>query len=451
MIGEATGLLTDRYELTQAQAALRDGSGHRRSVFEVFARSLPGGRRYGVVAGTARVIDAIENFRFEPDDCAWLLEEGIVDEEMAEWLRRYRFRGSVWGYREGDVYFPGSPVLTVESSFAEAVILETAILSIFNDDSAVATTAARIVSAAAGRRLIEMGGRRTNEQKAVAAARAAHIAGFDATSNLMAGRRYGIPTTGTSAHAFTLLHDDEKSAFEAQVASLGPSTTLLVDTYDVRSAIGRAVEVAGAKLGAVRIDSGDLAAQARLARKELDNLGAIWTKIVVSGNLDECRVAELVESGAPIDGFGVGENVVSGANCPQPGFVYKLVARARTESRGAPLEPVAKRSTGKASVGGQKRAFRCRAAIDGPACAELVLVGGAARPILGVADCEPLQLPYIIGGITVRPSDPDSVVRARAMCKRALAGLPEGALDLAPGEPAIPTQYVTADDAAAAA
>ena len=399
-----------------------------------------------------RTIEAIENFRFEPDDCAWLLEEGIVDKEMAEWLRRYRFRGSVWGYREGDVYFPGSPVLTIEATFAEAVILETAVLSILNDDSAVATTAARIVTAASGRRLIEMSGRRTNEQKAVTAARAAHIAGFDATSNLMAGRRYGVPTTGTSAHAFTLLHDDEKSAFEGQVASLGPATTLLVDTYDVRSAIGRAVEVAGADLGAIRIDSGDLAAEARLARKELDNLGAIWTKIVVSGNLHEQRIAELVALGplAPIDGFGVGENVVSGANCPQPGFVYKLVARSRSEGRGAPLEAVAKRSAGKASVGGQKRAFRCHSAIGGPACSELVLVDGAARPIFGIADYEPLQVPYIIGGISVRPTGPDAVGRARTTCKQALAALPEGALDLDPGEPAIPTQYVTVDASAAA-
>src|SRR5207244_4365597 len=187
-----------------------------------------------------------------------LTGHGVIDEATGRWLADYRFAGDVSGYPEGELYFPGSPILTVSGTFAECVILETLILSVLNHDCAVAAGAARMVTAARGRPVIEMGSRRTHEDAAVAAARAAYLAGFAFTSNLEAGRRYGIPTAGTAAHAFTLLHDDERAAFEAQVAALGAGTTLLVDTYDITRGIELAVEVAGPGLGAVRIDSGDL-------------------------------------------------------------------------------------------------------------------------------------------------------------------------------------------------
>ena len=231
--GLPTALLTDHYELTMVQAALARGTAHRRSIFEVFARRLPEGRRYGVVGGTGRLLDAIARFRFDQAALADLERRAVVDEPTLSWLADYRFTGDVWGYGEGECFFPYSPLLVVEASFAEAVVLETVVLSILNFDSAVASAASRMTSAAGARPCIEMGSRRTHEWAAVAAARAAYVAGFASTSNLEAGRTYGVPTRGTSAHAFTLLHDNERDAFSAQVDSLGKGTTLLVDTYDL--------------------------------------------------------------------------------------------------------------------------------------------------------------------------------------------------------------------------
>jgi nicotinate phosphoribosyltransferase len=321
---DTTALLTDHYELTMVQAALRGGTATRPSVFELFARSLPNGRRYGVVAGTGRLLDAVEAFCFDDRAVAWLAEHEIVDAATREWLGSYRFRGDVWGYPEGETYFAGSPLIVVKASFAEAVLLETLVLSILNFDSAVASAASRVTAVAEDRPCIEMGSRRTHEQAAVAAARAAYVAGFTATSNLAAGQRYGIPTTGTSAHSFTLLHDTERGAFTAQVESLGRGTTLLVDTYDVATAVRLAVEVAGPDLGAVRIDSGDLPVLARQVRAQLDELGAAKTRIIVTGDLNEHSVAAL--AAAPVDGYGVGTSLVTGSGHPTCGFVYKLVA-----------------------------------------------------------------------------------------------------------------------------
>ena len=269
-----TALLTDQYELTMLEAALRSGAAGRRAIFEVFARHLPHGRRYGVVAGTGRLLDAIERFRFSPADLEFLGGAGIVDEPTLAFLQSYRFGGNIWGYSEGDCYFPGSPILVVEGTFAEAVLLETVTLSILNHDCAIASAASRMVTAAGDRPLIEMGSRRTHERAAVASARAAYIAGFASTSNLRARYEHGIPSAGTSAHAFTLVHDSERHAFTTQLEALGPATTLLVDTYDVPRAVRTAVEVAGRDLGAVRIDSGDLPVLARQVRALLDELGA---------------------------------------------------------------------------------------------------------------------------------------------------------------------------------
>src|ERR1035437_7466816 len=250
-----TALLTDHYELTMLQASLRSGAANRRAIFEVFARPLPHGRRYGVVAGTGRLLDALERFTFGPDELGFLRDARIVDDATLRYLESYRFGGSIWGYAEGDCYFPGSPILVVQGTFAEAVVLETVILSILNHDCAIASAASRMVTAADGRPLIEMGSRRTHELAAVASARAAYITGFASTSNLQAGRDYGVPTSGTSAHAFSLVHHNERQAFAAQLAALGQGTTLLVDTFDVAAAVRTAVELAGDQLGAVRIDS----------------------------------------------------------------------------------------------------------------------------------------------------------------------------------------------------
>ena len=427
----STALLTDHYELTMVEAALRSGAASRRCVFEVFARRLPEGRRYGVVAGTGRLVEAVERFRFTEAEIEFLRTTGVVDEPTLEFLAGYRFTGDIWGYAEGECYFPGSPVLVVESDFAEAVVLETLVLSILNHDSAVASAASRMTSAAGDRPCIEMGSRRTHEEAAVASARAAYIAGFATTSNLEAGRRYGVPTAGTAAHAFTLLHDDEREAFSAQIASLGKGTTLLVDTYDVTRAVELAVELAGPELGAVRLDSGDLLAQAREVREQLDRLGATGTKIVVTSDLDEHAIAAL--AAGPVDRYGVGTSLVTGSGAPTAGMVYKLVAR--TDDSGE-LVGVAKKSKDKHSVAGRKYALRRRNA-KGVAEAEVIGIGEAPADD---GNDRALLVPLVKGGEVVdRDALALDVARARHDASR--AELPPAAHRLQRGEPVIPTVF----------
>jgi len=428
----STALLTDQYELTMLDAALRSGTASRRCVFEVFARRLPDGRRYGVVAGTGRVLESIAAFRFGDAELAFLRDRGIVGAATLDFLAGYRFEGTISGYAEGECYFPGSPVLVVESDFAHGVILETLVLSILNHDTAIASAASRMTGAAGTRPCIEMGSRRTHEEAAVAAARAAYIAGFGPTSNLEAGRRYGVPTTGTAAHAFTLLHDDERSAFEAQVAALGASTTLLVDTYDVEAAVRTAIEVAGTGLGAVRLDSGDLIEQAHEVRAQLDSLGATATKIVVTSDLDEYAIAAL--AAAPVDAYGVGTQLVTGSGAPTAGMVYKLVARA--DDSGS-LVSVAKASKDKMSIGGRKWALRRRNPLG---VAETEVIGIGERPV-DDGDDRPLMVDYILDGEVVGAAY-GSLDQARSRHEASVAELPRSAHQLSRGEPAIPTAYV---------
>ena len=426
-----TSLLTDHYELTMLRAALRSGAAQRRAVFEVFARQLPHGRRYGVVAGTGRLLDALEQFRFGPDELAFLRQAGVADEPTLGYLESYAFSGDVWGYAEGDCYFPGSPILVVESTFAEAVVLETLTLSILNHDCAIASAASRMVTSAGDRPLIEMGSRRTHERAGVASARAAYMAGFATTSNLRAGQQYGVPTSGTSAHAFTLVHDNERDAFSAQLDTLGADTTLLVDTFDVATAVRTAVELAGPELGSVRIDSGDLPVVARQVRAQLDSLGASKTRIVLTGDLDEYSIAALAAT--PVDGYGVGTSLVIGSGAPTAALVYKLVARSDDADGTGPLRPVAKRSVGKPGRGGRKWAVR-RRDDSGTAVAELVTT---APP--DVADGDRALLRQLVRGGEIIGREPLATARARH--REAVAELPVYALQLSRGYPAIPTVF----------
>jgi nicotinate phosphoribosyltransferase len=419
-------LLTDHYELTMVGAALQDGTADRQCVFEVFARRLPTGRRYGVVAGTGRLIELLREFRFGAADLDHVREHGIADAQLVEWLSRYEFHGDISGYPEGELFFPGSPILTVSGTFAECVMLETLILSVFNHDCAVAAAAARMVTAARGRPLIEMGSRRAHERAAVAAARSAYLAGFASTSNLEAGRRYGIPTTGTAAHAFTLLHDDEKTAFASQVAALGRDTTLLVDTYDIAAGIRTAIEVAGPHLAAVRIDSGDLSVLAAHCRQLLDSLGATETKIILSGDLDEYAIAALAAE--PVDIYGAGTAVVVGSGAPTANLVYKLV---EVDGR-----PVVKRSEHKATVGGRKTAVR-RHKPTGTATEEVVVSQGL--PDWQTGD-RLLQRDFVVGGEPVK--ELPSLGEARERLHDALISIPWEGLKLSAGDPAIPVTIV---------
>ncbi|GAC58615.1 nicotinate phosphoribosyltransferase [Gordonia hirsuta DSM 44140 = NBRC 16056] len=430
----STALLTDQYELTMISAALAAGTADRQCVFEVFARRLPDGRRYGVVAGTGRLLDELADFRFGAAELEAVRD--LVDEPTAQWLADYRFRGDIDGYSEGELFFPNSPILSVRGGFAEAVVLETLILSVLNHDSAVASAAARMVSAAAGRPVIEMGSRRTHEQAAVAAARAAYLCGVGATSNLEAARTYGVPSAGTAAHSWTLSFTgddgpDERAAFAAQIARHGVGTTLLVDTYDITAGVRNAIEVAGPELYAVRIDSGDLGVLARQVRQQLDDLGATGTKIVVSGDLDEYAIASL--RAEPVDIYGVGTALVTGSGAPTAGMVYKLV-----EVDGL---PVAKRSSQKESLGGAKRAVRA-ARDTGTVLEEILYRDGepAPQPRAG-ENLRPLQIPLIRDG--KRVDDVPTLAQSRELLARGLVSLPWEGLGLSHGDPAIGTRYLS--------
>ena len=347
-----TALMTDKYEYTMLQATLEDGTAYKQSVFEAFTRRLPAGREYGVVAGLERILEAVENFTFDEETLAYLAEEGL-NETTIKYLRNFKFTGTINAYPEGEFYFPGSPLVQIIAPFGEAVLLETLILSILNYDCSVASAASRMVQASDSAALVELGGRRAHEKAAVAAARAAYIAGFAGTSNLEAGKKYGVPVYGTSAHAFTLAHADELTAFKTQVKSLGTDTTLLVDTYDIPQGIRNAVEAGGKSLGAIRIDSGDIREETIKARALLDSLGATKTKIVVSGDLDEYELTKL--QGAPVDIAGVGTRVVTGSGHPTASMVYKLVA---IEDAPGQWRNVEKKSENKASTGGKKNVLR---------------------------------------------------------------------------------------------
>ncbi|HEY8753975.1 MAG TPA: nicotinate phosphoribosyltransferase [Arthrobacter sp.] len=429
----STSLYTDHYELTMLQASLHSGAAHRRSVFEAFARRLPDGRRYGIVAGTGRLLEGIINFRFGEPELDFLGSTGVVNQDTLDYLANYRFTGDIWGYPEGEAYFPNSPILIVESTFAEACMLETYVLSVLNHDSAIASAASRMISAAGTRPCIEMGSRRTHEESAAAAARAAVIAGFDSTSNLAAGMRYGIKTVGTAAHSFTLLHDTEQEAFEAQLASLGTGTSLLLDTYDVEAAVRAAVELAGPKLGGVRLDSGDLVAQASWVRQLLDQLGNEHTRIMVTSDLDEYAIAAL--QSAPVDTYGVGTALVTGSGAPTASMVYKLVSR--TDDAGT-FVPVAKAAKNKTSMGGRKYALR-KLNERGVATHEIVGIGhrpeddGNDRPLLQQFVKNGELLPGWTGH--------EGVVRARQRHADTMAELPAVVNRLQRGEPAIPTIY----------
>ena len=415
MVKTSSALLTDRYEISGTQAALHSGVGNQTSVFEVFARDLPPGRRYGIFCGLGRLLERLEEFEFGLEEMEWLKANSIGDKKTWAMLQGHPFKGDIWAYREGEVYFPYSPVMRIEGSFAECLLLETLTLGILNWDSGVASTAARMVSAAKGRTLIEMASRRVHEEAAVATARAAYIAGFNATSNLEAGRRWGVPTAGTAQHALSLAHESEVEAFKAQVEVLGVGTTLLVDTYDWRQGLRSAIAVAGKNLGAVRIDlGGDLVSILAEARQILDDLGALKTKIVCSSRMDEFDIERL-----RADAFGVGERLVFPEGGGSPGFVFKLV---QIDGRA-----VAKRSENKGNYGGRKTAWRLFDA-QGMVAAEESLIGG------GVGRGKEMQVKVMEKGQKIWGP---STKEIHSECEAARATLGVEDLELAAGTPRV--------------
>lgn len=430
---ETTAFLTDKYEVTMLQAMLRAGRADHRAVFDLFARRLPKGRRYGVVGGVGRVVEAVKNFRFTDEQIAYLEADPIIDEATVRYLRDYKFRGIIVGQPEGSLYFPNTPILTVIGTFADCVLLETLLLSIMNHDSAVMSAASRMVTAAEGMPMIEMGSRRTSETSAIAAARAAYIAGFNATSNLQAGHLYQIPTTGTSAHAYTLAYglDGEEQSFYDQMVALGTDTTILVDTYNIPEGIRRAVHAAntlGASgPGGIRIDSGDLHEETVNARALLDSLGAIDTKIVLSSDIDEYTISEMKERGTPVDAVGAGTRVVTGSGAPTAEMVYKLVQINDT--------PVSKRAEGKVSTGGIKVTYR-EFHEDGTMAGEFFKIGTTSAPF--TSSQHPTQILLVDGQSDYFHQEDIEVSRARH--REQVAYLPESARLILAGDAAFTAQ-----------
>lgn len=436
MGNDSPALMTDMYEYTMLDATLKDGTANRKCVFEVFTRHLPEGRRYGVLAGTGRILDALEDFHLDEDDLKFLADNHVVSPETIKWLENFRFTGSIRGYREGEAFFPNSPVLQVEGTFGECTLLETLVLSMLNYDSAVASAASRMTSAAKGRPCFDMGARRTNEAAAVAASRAAVIGGFQGTANLLAAKRYGLKAIGTAAHCFTLVHDSERAAFESQIEALGTSTTVLVDTYNVEEAVRTAVDVAGPALGGVRIDSGDLASLAQRVRNQLDALGARGTKITVTNDLDEYALASLQT--APVDSYGVGTMLVTGSGSPTCAMVYKLSER---ENPDGSMQPVAKKSQSKATVPGRKRAFRSYEY----ELAECEHVVAGTQEQLDAFEAPENWRDLLVDFVDHGQADPrwqghDAIVEAQAHHARSLAALPITAQSLMKGDPVIATE-----------
>jgi nicotinate phosphoribosyltransferase len=424
-------LLTDLYELTMAQAYFELDM-HKTAVFELFVRKLPSTRRFLVAAGLEQIIELIESLRFTCEDIEFLSGLGLFRASFLRYLESVRFTGSVHAMREGTPFFADEPIVRVTGPILEAQLLESRILNIGHFQSLIASKAARCVLAAQGRRLVDFGLRRAHEADAgILAARAAFIAGFDATATVESGRRFGIPLSGTLAHSFIEAHDSEEQAFRSFLkASVGP-TTLLVDTYDTERAVRRAIDIdrelarpdAPHPLQAIRIDSGDLAAQARSARAMLDAAGCEHIKIVLSGGLDEHSIADLVRTAVPADAFGVGTSLDTSSDAPALDMAYKLQEYAG--------KPRRKRSVGKATWPGAKQVFRQR---DGSGRATLDRIALIEEGGEGDA----LLAEVLRDGRRLAPSP--TLRDIQQLCRREVAALPAELHRLEEGASSFPVQ-----------
>ena len=353
---DETPLLVDLYELTMAASYFQTGF-NQPATFGVAVRRMPPRRGFLVAAGLERLLEALEAFQFEQSMLEYLASLKLFTTEFIAFLSGLRFTGEIRAMPEGSLFFADEPILEITAPLIEAQIIETLVLNQIGVASLLATKAARAMLAARGRGLIDFGLRRAHGADAgLVAARSSYLAGFIGTSNVLAGRRYGIPLYGTMAHSYVMAHDNERAAF-TDYATLFPGlSTLLVDTYDTPHGVENAVRVglelkeAGHKLQAIRLDSGDLAALSLAARRTLDRAGLQNVAIVASGNLDEYRIDQLLRAGAPIDVFGVGTEMAVSADAPALDIVYKLVEYAGT--------PRLKTSTGKSIIPGRKQVFR---------------------------------------------------------------------------------------------
>jgi len=377
--GNNAALLTDLYELMMAQAYFDQGMADE-AVFSLFVRRLPKTRNYLLACGLETVLDFLEQLHFNDDAIVYLREQGLFKDAFLDRLRQFRFTGDVYAVPEGTPVFENEPLLEVVAPITEGQIVETFVMNQIAFQTVLASKAARVVKAAAGRTVIDFGARRMHgADAAIKAARAFHVAGVNATSNVLAGHLFGVPIAGTMAHSFVEAFDHEADAFRAFMASY-PETVLLIDTYDTLAGVRKVVDIAKAagpefKVRAVRLDSGDLIALSRECRAILDEAGLDHVGIFASGGLDEQKVAEIVAAQAPIDGFGVGTAMGVSEDAPALDIAYKLCAYAG--------EGRLKLSTGKPILPGRKQVFR--RVEDGAAVGDTVGRDGEAlsgRPLL---------------------------------------------------------------------
>jgi len=346
-------LLTDLYQLTMLCAYFENGKTDR-SAFELFVRKLPPNRNYLVFLGLEEIKEVLENLRFSPEDLDYLYGLKLFPDTFLDYLKEFRFTGTVYAMDDGQLFFPYEPVVRVEAPILEAQLLETVLMNQLHVPILIASKAARVYTVSRGRALFDFSLRRTHGKDAgLKVAKATYAAGFKGTSNVLAGKLYSIPVVGTVAHSFIMAFESEEEAFRAYLKVFPQNGVLLIDTYDPIRGAERAVKVAkemGVKLKGVRIDSGDLVEVSKKVRKILDEAGFFETKIILSGGLDEYRIDSLLKRGAVVDAFGVGTKVGTSADAPFVDLVYKMV-----EYGG---KPVMKVSSGKRMYPGRKQVFR---------------------------------------------------------------------------------------------
>ncbi len=424
MTRRGSALLTDLYQLTMLQAYFDEGL-QEEAVFELFVRKLPPGRNFLVACGLDQVLTFLESMGFGDDDIEWLRSVGGFSEAFLDHLRRFRFTGDVNAMPEGTVFFPDEPIVQVVAPLPQAQLVESRLLNLIHFETLIASKAVRSVLAAPGKLLVDFGMRRAHgEEAALLAARAGYVAGFSGTATALAAKAFGIPVFGTMAHSFVQAHASESAAFLAFARSRPGAAVLLIDTYDTEAAAAKVVELGpmlareGIEVRGVRLDSGDLADHARKVRSILDAGGLGSATIFCSGNLDETRIREMLDSGAPVDGFGVGTNLDTSSDAPYLDAVYKLQEYAGRARR--------KRSEGKATWPGRKQVRRAIRA-DGTVIGDRVGLAGEAGT--GV----PLLAPVLREGRRV--DGPESLDAIRQRLASQVAGLPSAHRALAPAPP----------------
>jgi len=425
-----SGLLTDLYELTMA-AGYFQSHFDARATFELFVRNLPPERNFLVAAGLEQALEFIENIRFAAAELEYLRRLPVfrhVRGEFFDYLARFRFTGDVWAIPEGSLVFAGEPLLRLTAPIIEAQILETCLLSAINFQTMVASRAARLTIAAKGKPVVEFGARRAHGTEAgIFAARAAWIAGCQGTSNVMAGSLFDIPTYGTQAHSWIMAYEDESRAFDRFLDVFPEQATLLLDTYNVRAAL-RKIIARGRKPAGVRLDSGDLAADSRWVRAQLDRAGWRDVQIFASGDLDEKRISLLLRRGAKIDAFGVGSALVAPTDTRNLSMIYKLVELERDGK----VREAAKLSESKSTYPGAKQVFRF-ANRAGKWQRDLIALANESHP-----SASPLLVPVMRQGKRLTPAEP--LTAARSRCIESLRQLPARLLSIQHAAP-YPVRY----------